>query len=304
MGDEDFPKDAPIEKVAAFKEFIEKTKRESGARFGLSDDNWQEDFETLRNHPKHLNLNFASTIADLPPSVDLSGLCSPIAQQWLLESCTAFAGIGLVEFLLKKAGRQDFKQSELFLYYNERLMEGTLGKNTGAHESTIIKALHEYGSCPESLLPYNLWDRWHINNKPSKECYDAAKELTDLDDFAHTIVEQDLEVMKRLLAEGQPFLLGIKLYKSTMSWRVFWTGDVPMPDLNPNSGDTHEGGHSIMIVGYDDKTERFKIRNSWGTWWGNKGYGTIPYAFLTNPKLAHGIFTMYRLGPAVQSSIQ
>ena len=71
-----------------------------------------------------------------------------------------------------------------------------------------------------------------------------------------------------------------------------------MPDLSPNSGDTPSGGHAIMIVGYDDKTERFKFRNSWSTWWGNEGYGTIPYAFLTSPKLAHGIFTIYKMGAA------
>jgi C1A family cysteine protease len=46
------------------------------------------------------------------------------------------------------------------------------------------------------------------------------------------------------------------------------------------------GGHAVMAVGYNDITQRFIVRNSWGIDWGKKGYFTIPYAYLTNRNLA------------------
>jgi len=47
-----------------------------------------------------------------------------------------------------------------------------------------------------------------------------------------------------------------------------------------------------MCVGYDDVSQRFTVRNSWGTTWGLAGYFTMPYAYLTNGKLASDFWTI------------
>ena len=47
-----------------------------------------------------------------------------------------------------------------------------------------------------------------------------------------------------------------------------------------------QGGHCIVIVGYDDAKSLFLCANSWGTGWGDKGFCYIPYAYLTNSSLA------------------
>lgn len=41
------------------------------------------------------------------------------------------------------------------------------------------------------------------------------------------------------------------------------------------------GWHCISICGYDDSQARFTFKNSWGSWWGDSGYGTIPYDYVT-----------------------
>jgi C1A family cysteine protease len=54
----------------------------------------------------------------------------------------------------------------------------------------------------------------------------------------------------------------------------------------PGKDESVLGGHCVLAVGYDDATQLFKVRNSWGTSWGQAGYFQIPYAYLTNADLA------------------
>ena len=77
-------------------------------------------------------------------------------------------------------------------------------------------------------------------------------------------------------------VIGISVYESFESVEVSKTGIVPIP----KDGENNLGGHAILIVGYDDDKKCFKFRNSWGESWGDKGYGYIPYNYLTNPNLA------------------
>jgi hypothetical protein len=51
-------------------------------------------------------------------------------------------------------------------------------------------------------------------------------------------------------------------------------------------------------VGYDDRSKRFTFKNSWGEGWGNKGDGTIPYSYATNPDLAGDFWTIINSGVA------
>ena len=54
----------------------------------------------------------------------------------------------------------------------------------------------------------------------------------------------------------------------------------------PKAGEEVLGGHAVLAVGYDNDQQRFRFRNSWGTGWGQEGYGTIPYAYLTTRSLS------------------
>jgi hypothetical protein len=49
----------------------------------------------------------------------------------------------------------------------------------------------------------------------------------------------------------------------------------------PNPQGNILGGHAICIDGYDDNKQQFRFINSWGEEWGDKGYGWLPYSFLT-----------------------
>jgi C1A family cysteine protease len=94
--------------------------------------------------------------------------------------------------------------------------------------------------------------------------------------------------MKGCLASGYPFVFGFSVYESFESPEVLDTGVVPMP----SDGEAQLGGHAVLAVGYDDATARFIIRNSWGTSWGDGGYGYMPYAYLTDSDLAADFWTI------------
>jgi C1A family cysteine protease len=99
---------------------------------------------------------------------------------------------------------------------------------------------------------------------------------------------QVLSQLKGCIADGYPFVFGFTVYDSFESPEVAKTGIVPMPSAK----DTAIGGHAVLAVGYDDKEERFIVRNSWGPGWGMKGYFTIPYSYVTNSNLADDLWTI------------
>jgi C1A family cysteine protease len=85
-----------------------------------------------------------------------------------------------------------------------------------------------------------------------------------------------LEQLRASLANGLPFAFGFSVYSSIWDSAVFSTGHIPFPGVT----DRLEGGHAVMAVGYEDDEDRFIIRNSWGTDWGQGGYGTLPYEYV------------------------
>jgi C1A family cysteine protease len=95
-------------------------------------------------------------------------------------------------------------------------------------------------------------------------------------------VAQDAGQMKACLAAGYPFVFGFTVYESFEGDAVANSGVLQMP----GDSEAQVGGHAVMAVGYSDSTQRFLVRNSWGSGWGVGGYFTIPYAYLTDANLA------------------
>src|SRR6266403_3711889 len=91
----------------------------------------------------------------LPPRVDLRSKCPPVYDQGQLGSCTANAIGAAFQFNQKKEKLTSFVPSRLFIYYNERDMEGTVAQDAGAYIRDGIKSVNKLGACPEPLWPYD-----------------------------------------------------------------------------------------------------------------------------------------------------
>src|SRR2546428_326875 len=103
---------------------------------------------------------------------------------------------------------------------------------------------------------------------------------------------QDLNQMRGCLATGYPFIFGFTVYESFESPSVAQTGHAPMPGPTERA----VGGHAVMAVGYDDASQTFLARNSWGSAWGIAGYFTMPYTYLVQPGLASDLWTIRLVG--------
>jgi C1A family cysteine protease len=215
-------------------------------------------------------------LAALPPSVDLTSSCPAVYDQGQLGSCTANAIAGAFEFDQMKQGLQVFVPSRLFIYYNERVIEGTVNSDSGAQIRDGMSSVANQGVCSEDMWPYDITQ---FEVQPPDACYQAALQFTAT---VYQSITQDIDQMKGCLASGYPFVFGFTVYESFESDQVAQTGQVPMPGPDEQV----VGGHAVLAVGYDDANQWFIVRNSWGDSWGMQGYFTMPYAYLLDPNLA------------------
>lgn len=243
-------------------------------------------FGWRRDLPDQRDIKYSvprSVAAALPPKVDLLPVCPPVYDQLTLGSCTGNAiGTAFQFNQIKQDKAKAFIPSRLFVYYNERDMEGTVNEDAGAIIRDGIKCIAKLGVCPEIEWPYVI-DKFKV--KPPASCYTHALEHQSLQ---YMSVEQSLDQMKGCLAAGYPFVFGFTVYESFMSNIVAKTGIMSMPAKKEKA----RGGHAVTAVGYDDATKCFTIRNSWGTKWGKGGNFYMPYAYIVNSGLAADFWTI------------
>lgn len=252
--------------------------------------------------PRDAKYSFVGPRQELPPSVDLRAKCPPVVDQGQIGSCTANALAGALGFLelneqaagligqaleLAATGPRAF--SRMFIYYNERDMEGDADKDGGAQIRDGVKSLASLGCCSEDVWPYKplamLFSASDTFKRPSDAAYVEAS--------AHKISSYqsldnaDILQLKDCLSAGFPFVFWFAIFPSFENG-VEFKGEMKMP------GDDEEqkGAHAVMCVGYDDARQVFIVRNSWGSSWGDAGYFYMPYAFATDPDLAGDFWTL------------
>jgi len=224
----------------------------------------------------------------LPSSIDLREWCSPVEDQGQIGSCTANAGVGIIEYYERKSFRRHLDASRLFLYKVTRNLMKMKG-DTGAYLRTTMGAMVLFGVPPETYWSYSD-EEDKFDKEPPAFCYAFAQNYQTLKYFRHdppgTKAEEILKKVKTYLASGHPAMFGFTVYNSIE--QADTTGRIPFPSPKEKI----DGGHAVVTVGYDDKmviqnkygkiktTGALLIRNSWGKGWGEKGYGWLPYEYV------------------------
>ena len=227
------------------------------------------------------------TKAAVPASVDLREWCSPVEDQDKIGSCTAHAGVGMVEYFEKRAFGKHIDASRLFLYKVTRNMLHWTG-DTGAFLRTTMGALTVFGVPPEEYWPYKVTG---FDKEPPAFCYAFAQNYQAISfyrlDPPGATSAQILKQIRSNLAAGLPLMFGFTVYSSIS--QAASTGKIPYPTADEKV----VGGHAVMAVGYDDSLKiknaepggpetkgAVLLRNSWGTGWGSEGYGWLPYEYV------------------------
>ena len=270
-------------------------------------------FGWIPDLPDHRDLVYAApvmAVRALPRKVDLRPKCPHVYNQEELGSCTANAIAAALEYNQMKQGLPDiFTPSRLFIYYNEREMEGTIEEDSGAMLRDGIKSVAKVGACPEEptpqhpgpdgIWPYDPDYQARFMKRPPDVCYKVASSHQAI---LYYRVIRNLNQMKGCLASGYPFVFGFSVYESFQTDEVSSTGKVVMP----SSSEQLLGGHAVIAVGYDDDQRRLIVRNSWGKDWGMDGYFTMPYAYLLDENLSDDFWTIRRVedDPSVGADTQ
>jgi len=200
-----------------------------------------------------------------------------------VHNCTSNAIAMAYDFERINQHQAALNPSRLFIYYNERLLEGTVNYDAGAYIRDGIKTVNQQGVAPESDWPYLISK---FRQRPPTISYTHA--LTHKVSQYLRLDNTVLNNLKSCLAAGFGFVFGFTVYASFESNAVTNTGIVPMPQ----PGDYVLGGHACFCLGYDDAHQWFIVRNSWGPNWGDHGHFYIPYSYLTNSNLASDFWTI------------
>ena len=216
--------------------------------------------------------------AELPGSVDLASLLPPPQHQGALNSCTAwslaYALKSYQEHLEEKRpyahanGRLDatrvFSPSFLYNQLNQ-------GRNAGIPFVDAFRLLREQGAAPWSEMPYDGAD---FTSRPSPGAFAAARRYR-IDHWRQVNVQDPREIKAHLNA-GYPVPFGAKMDPAFEAATAGFVWRTTAPGGCGTGGAC--GYHAMVLVGYDDARNAFKLINSWGTGWGDGGYGWIDYA--------------------------
>jgi C1A family cysteine protease len=233
----------------------------------------------------------------LPAIVDLRPFCSPVENQGMLGSCTANAAVGVVEYYENRAFGKYIDGARLFVYKTTRSLLGWTG-DTGATLRSTMAALALFGVPPEPYWSYTdktepgtNKDRY-FDSEPTSFVYEMANNFESVSYFSHDpwkalpAPANVLASVKRYLAAGIPAIFGFWGFPSSQN------SDVKGAFAFPAPGEHAIWGHAVVAVGYNDNlkitnltskkttTGALLLRNSWGTAWGNNGYGWLPYDYV------------------------
>lgn len=217
----------------------------------------------------------------LPDEADLTDKMPPVYDQDDLGACTANAIGAAVQYQQMRQGSPEGANtpSRLFIYYGEREIEGTISYDAGAMIRDGMKVVKNLGAPPETDWPYDIKK---FRQKPPAQAYADALNYQTL---KYARVYRTSYYLRSHIAVGRPIIFGFTVYES------FWNsaGNYPYVCAMPSPGEGVDGGHATLVVGYKHHATMgiiYKIRNSWGDTWGDRGYFYMPEAYLLDRGLS------------------
>ncbi|MCC7491134.1 MAG: C1 family peptidase [Fimbriimonadaceae bacterium] len=247
----------------------------SGSRIGAYQQRYGLDFvapEVVATFPKALTPTPAAGGTQPAVRANTSASLPPVGNQGQLGSCTAWAigyGLATVEQQRQRrwgAGEAAHQGSPAFLYALCLRAEGN-PCNDGTQLTTAMDILVKQGCSSLKVVPYS-----------DAGCTTAPK-TTDQANFRlrsyKSIDPKNRLALQQELTKGRTIAFGAQLdndFDSPNGAVVYHGSGVPMRE-----GAQH-AAHAMLLVGYDDTRQAYRVLNSWGPNWGDGGYLWLAYA--------------------------
>ena len=214
---------------------------------------------------------------NLPPRVMLEHFFPPIGDQEDKGTCVAWAvGYNLKTALnaidgkwpLEKLSQASSQTSPKDLWLCIPQEQKGVGCSGTGFESAF-RTMSTLGAATMEAVPYqNL-----------QGCSGIGKGDTNnrIASYYHVVNNGEIPKIgqiKAYLADTIPLVIGAHLGDNFMRWH---SGDVIKSDTYRHTG--MHAYHAMTLVGYDDGLHAFRLRNSWGTSWGDNGSIWVDYGF-------------------------
>jgi Papain family cysteine protease len=243
------------------------------------------------------------------PSFSLRQSMTPARDQGGAGTCTSFGVISCLEFFHQR----DLSEANL-TDVAERVHGDCTEGLTIAHAMQTAK---DTGVVDESCWMYDDTQICWANPPNTTNC--PRFSFRDIATVYSRPRAQVVGIMKRALTDGisiplaspqpsniitaiqavlansrHPVIVSVPVWFNSSGLSAGWDfgPDIQMPSStllehwlsvnvdNASIPGNISGWHAIAICGYDNTTGRFEFKNSWAQWWGNQGFGTIPYQYI------------------------
>jgi hypothetical protein len=219
----------------------------------------------------------AAPPAALPASVDLRAPWWDIGNQESTGSCVGWGSTdGVARYHFVKAGRlpqngklsprytwMASKETDAFTSRPETFIEGA-----GTSLKAAVDILRKYGTVPEALLPFHIETNMFLGDENAFFATASTRRIA-----AYFNLFKNLPNWRAWLAAHGPILVGLSV---DATWDHATATHGKLDVFQPN---TVRGGHAVACVGYTSD-RRFILRNSWGTSWGDHGFGYASEAYI------------------------
>lgn len=228
--------------------------------------------------------------AHRPESVDWREFCGKPADQQRLATGPVHACTSLLCYFERRSSGRIVEPSRLFVYHTARYLSQLQG-DSGTTLRATLKAIARFGAPSERYWPYDLP---MADTEPSCCVFASANKYPGLLyvrlDARRLRGRRTLELVKSFLAAGFASVCGFPVT----------TGLTSEPEIAfPTVFDDVRGGQAVLVVGYDDRRRvrsdrgALLVQNSWGTEWGDRGFGWLPYSYVLE-QLAVDFWTLLR----------
>ncbi|OXM55638.1 hypothetical protein CFP75_00770 [Amycolatopsis alba DSM 44262] len=209
-------------------------------------------------------------------------------------TCTAAVVTALAAYQVRRLTGLDWTPSVLFNYVTSRMISGH-GRLRGSRLDWAFAAWHRFGLPSEADWPFSAAQ---IDRIPTKACFLRAKAFRGIGyrrlDTGEQAPGEPLARIRAAVGSGTPVSLEFPLNPAQLT--AMDSGRLPML---PDDAKVF-ARHVVLVTGYDDNayagtepgsgeelTGALLVRNSWGTGWGDEGYGWLPYRYCDKGLTSH-----------------